>query len=179
VPEDRWHSEFFEARYRRRSVLKGGAVAAIGLSLSGLELLRWAGPAAAVTYYDIDGVCYINDEDTTNDLNASETDTNWTCNVGCGPSLASSSFCHDYAPAGSGQWHKNDGVNYRLRPNQCEGARSSAHPAGVDGWDGWKWSKAGCSDCPSNQKKWFRCHDGQYKSSGVWKNSICQYTFCA
>lgn len=147
--------------------------AGTGAGLATLELFPLSKSAHAAAGYELDPVCYINDEDTTQDLTMNFPGTNWGCTVGCGPSLASSAFCTTVSGF-NGEWHKDDGTTWRLRPDECTGSRSTPKSPGA--WDGWKWAETGCTGCSAT--KYFRCHDGEYKELGVWQPSICQYTVC-
>ncbi|MEU5941863.1 peptidoglycan-binding protein [Micromonospora sp. NPDC047548] len=85
------------------------------------------------------------------------------CSPGCGPSTIFAAACNT-----SGTYtgfHKNDGTNWILRPNQCY--------AGT--YDGWLWRYQGaCGACACSVER--RCHDGYKKTSSGWVRSICRWT---
>lgn len=80
------------------------------------------------------------------------------CSPGCGPSRVQSNACLN-------GYHRNDGVTFKLRPNQCVSGT---------GWDGWEWAYTGTCACCQRGVRW-RCHDGYTLLSGVWTNTICRY----
>ncbi|MFG1952050.1 peptidoglycan-binding protein [Micromonospora sp. NPDC048830] len=84
------------------------------------------------------------------------------CSPGCGPSTIFADACNT-----SGTYtgfHKDDGVTWILRPNQCY--------AGT--YDGWLWRYTGaCGACACSVER--RCHDGYRKTSSGWVNSICRW----
>jgi Putative peptidoglycan binding domain len=84
------------------------------------------------------------------------------CSPGCGPSTIYAAACNT-----SGTYtgfHKNDGITWKLRPNQCY--------AGT--YDGWLWRYQGaCGACACGVER--RCHDGYRKLSSGWVRSICRW----
>lgn len=84
------------------------------------------------------------------------------CSPGCGPSTIYGDACNT-----SGSllgFHKDDGVNWTLRPNQCFSG----------GYDGWLWMHSGaCGACACYVER--RCHDGYRRTSSGWVNSICRW----
>ncbi|MFI0793807.1 peptidoglycan-binding protein [Micromonospora rubida] len=84
------------------------------------------------------------------------------CSPGCGPSTIFADSCNT-----SGTnigFHKNDGVTWMLRPNQCYGGT----------YDGWLWLYNGaCGACTCSVER--RCHDGYKKTSSGWVKSICRW----
>jgi hypothetical protein len=84
------------------------------------------------------------------------------CSPGCGPSTIFAGACNT-----SGTYtgfHKNDGTNWKLRPNECY--------AGT--YDGWLWRYQGaCGACACSVER--RCHDGYRKMSSGWVRSICRW----
>jgi len=84
------------------------------------------------------------------------------CSPGCGPSAIFGGACNT-----SGTYtgfHKNDGITWKLRPNQCY--------AGT--YDGWLWRYQGaCGACACSVER--RCHDGYTKTSSGWVRSICRW----
>lgn len=62
-----------------------------------------------------------------------------------------------------GCWHRNDGINWWLRPNQC------VWSGGAAGYDAWKWKAgtSGCANCGgSTPYAQWRCHDGYTRLDG-------------
>ena len=61
-------------------------------------------------------------------------------------------------------FHKNDGVTWTLRPNQCYAST----------YDGWLWQYQGaCGACACSVQR--RCHDGYRKVGASWVRSICRW----
>ncbi|THA26435.1 peptidoglycan-binding protein [Streptomyces sp. RKND-216] len=85
------------------------------------------------------------------------------CSPGCGPSTVFAAACATTgAHAG---FHKNDGVTWTLRPNQC-------YSGSYDGWL-WRYSKE-CGTCGCGIER--RCHDGYHNTGSGWVRSICRHT---
>ncbi|WP_433349816.1 peptidoglycan-binding domain-containing protein [Micromonospora sp. CA-111912] len=88
--------------------------------------------------------------------------SNHNCSPGCGPSTIFADSCNT-----SGTnigFHKNDGVTWILRPNQCYSGT----------YDGWLWLYQGaCGACACSVER--RCHDGYKKTSSGWVKSICRW----
>ncbi|MQY14418.1 hypothetical protein SRB5_45850 [Streptomyces sp. RB5] len=85
------------------------------------------------------------------------------CSPGCGPSTVYTDAC---ATSGTyAGFHKNDGVTWTLRPNQC-------YSGTYDGWL-WRYSSA-CGECGCGIER--RCHDGYRNTGSGWVKSICRYT---
>ncbi|HEY6740155.1 MAG TPA: peptidoglycan-binding protein [Actinopolymorphaceae bacterium] len=131
--------------FPRRRVLQ--AVTAVGFAALGVF------PAARKAYaegYDIwTGACpsYADDHD---------------CSPGCGPSTIFADACETEG-ANLG-YHKNDGVQWTLRPNQCYSG----------GYDGWLWRYDGaCGACSCHVER--RCHDGYRSTGSGWVRSICRW----
>jgi hypothetical protein len=128
----------------RRTLLQAGTV----LGMGALSIF----PAARRAYadgYTIYGACpsYAADQD---------------CSPGCGPSPIYGGACRTSGTYTG--YHKNDGVTWKLRPNQCY--------AGT--YDGWKWRYSGaCGACACGVER--RCHDGYRKTSSGWVKSICRW----
>ncbi|GAA4919629.1 peptidoglycan hydrolase-like protein with peptidoglycan-binding domain [Stackebrandtia albiflava] len=84
------------------------------------------------------------------------------CSPGCGPSTIYAGSCET-----SGEYtgfHRNDGVTWTLRPNQCYSGS----------YDGWLWKYAGaCGACACSVER--RCHDGYRATSSGWVRSICRW----
>ncbi|OZV74300.1 peptidoglycan-binding protein [Micromonospora echinospora] len=84
------------------------------------------------------------------------------CSPGCGPSAIFADACNT-----SGTYtgfHKNDGVTWILRPNECYSGT----------YDGWLWRFQGaCGACACSVER--RCHDGYRKTSSGWVRSICRW----
>jgi hypothetical protein len=128
----------------RRAVLRAGT--AVGMAALSVF------PAARRAYadgYTIYAGCpsYASDQD---------------CSPGCGPSPIFADSCNT-----SGTYlgyHKNDGVTWILRPNECY--------AGT--YDGWLWRYQGaCGACACSVER--RCHDGYRRTSSGWVRSICRW----
>lgn len=85
------------------------------------------------------------------------------CSPGCGPSTVHAAACET-----SGEYegfHRNDGVTWTLRPNQCYSGT----------YDGWLWRFTGaCGACACGIER--RCHDGYFNSGSGWVRSICRWT---
>lgn len=85
------------------------------------------------------------------------------CSPGCGPSTVHAAACET-----SGEhegFHRNDGVTWTLRPNQCYSGT----------YDGWLWRFTGaCGACACGIER--RCHDGYFNSGSGWTRSICRWT---
>lgn len=84
------------------------------------------------------------------------------CSPGCGPSTIFADSCNT-----SGTYtgfHKNDGVTWTLRPNECYSGS----------YDGWLWRYQGaCGACACSVER--RCHDGYRRTSSGWVRSICRW----
>jgi len=133
---------------RRRTVLQAGATLGTAVGMAAIGVF----PAARRAYadgYDIYGSCpsYAADHN---------------CSPGCGPSTIFADSC---TTSGSlTGFHKNDGVTWALRPNQCF--------AGT--YDGWLWRYQGaCGTCACYVER--RCHDGYRQTSSGWVRSICRW----
>jgi hypothetical protein len=128
----------------RRSVLQGGT--ALGLAAIGLFP---AARKAIADGYAIYPRCpsYALDHD---------------CSPGCGPSTIFADSC-ETSGANVG-FHKDDGVTWTLRPNQCY----------ASSYDGWLWRHQGpCGACACSVER--RCHDGYRRTSSGWVRSICRW----
>ena len=88
--------------------------------------------------------------------------TDHNCSPGCGPSTIFADSC---LTSGTNLgFHKNDGVTWTLRPNQCY----------VSTYDGWLWKYQGaCGACACSVER--RCHDGYRKVGSSWVKSICRW----
>jgi Putative peptidoglycan binding domain len=129
---------------RRRSVLQAGT--AVGLAALGMFP---AARRAIADGYDI----YPNCPSYAIDHN---------CSPGCGPSTIFADSC-EVSGTNIG-FHRNDGVNWTLRPNQCF----------ASSYDGWLWRyNAACGACACGVER--RCHDGYKRTSGGWVRSICRW----
>jgi hypothetical protein len=132
----------------RRTVLQTTVALGTAVGMAAIGLF----PAARRAYadgYTIYGSCpsYAADHD---------------CSPGCGPSTIFGAACNT-----SGTYtgfHKNDGVTWTLRPNQCY--------ASV--YDGWLWRYgAACGTCACYVER--RCHDGYRYTGSGWVKSICRW----
>lgn len=134
-----------EAVFGRRGLLR--AATALGFAALGVF------PAARRAYadgYDIwDGECpsYAEDHD---------------CSPGCGPSAIFGDACETSGP--NLGFHKDDGITWTLRPNQCYSGT----------YDGWIWRYEGaCGTCSCHVER--RCHDGYRNTGSGWVRSICRW----
>ncbi|SCK52878.1 Peptidoglycan-binding (PGRP) domain of peptidoglycan hydrolases-containing protein [Streptomyces sp. WMMB 714] len=85
------------------------------------------------------------------------------CSPGCGPSTVFAESCEESGEHAG--FHKNDGVTWTLRPNQCYSGT----------YDGWLWRFTGaCGACGCGTER--RCHDGYRSTESGWVKSICRYT---
>ncbi len=143
-PEGRLRAVTSWALSRRGLLQAGTALGMVALSVF---------PAARRAYadgYDIyTGSCpsYADDHD---------------CSPGCGPSTIFADSCET---SGSHLgFHKNDGVTWKLRPNQCFSGT----------YDGWLWRHQGsCGACACSVER--RCHDGYRRTTSGWVKSICRW----
>ncbi|MCF6525794.1 peptidoglycan-binding protein [Streptomyces sp. JJ36] len=85
------------------------------------------------------------------------------CSPGCGPSTVYADAC---ATTGTyAGFHRNDGVTWTLRPNQCYSGS----------YDGWLWRyDDDCGTCGCGIER--RCHDGYRNTGSGWVRSICRHT---
>jgi len=84
------------------------------------------------------------------------------CSPGCGPSTIFADSC--LISGTYTGFHKNDGVTWKLRPNQCFSG----------GYDGWLWQYQGaCGACACSVER--RCHDGYRYTTSGWVKSICRW----
>jgi hypothetical protein len=88
--------------------------------------------------------------------------TNHDCSPGCGPSTIFADSC-ETSGANIG-FHKDDGITWTLRPNQCYNQT----------YDGWLWRYQGaCGACACYVER--RCHDGWRITSSGSIRSICRW----
>ncbi len=128
----------------RRALLQAGTA----LGMAALSVFPAARRAAAEGY-TIYGSCpsYANDHN---------------CSPGCGPSTIFADSCSTSGTYTG--YHKNDGVTWILRPNQCY----------AGSYDGWLWQYQGaCGACACSVQR--RCHDGYRKVGSSWVKSICRW----
>jgi hypothetical protein len=84
------------------------------------------------------------------------------CSPGCGPSTIFADACETSGPHLG--FHKDDGVTWTLRPNQCFSGS----------YDGWLWRHQGpCGACACSIER--RCHDGYRQTGSGWVRSICRW----
>jgi hypothetical protein len=132
----------------RRTVLRTGAALGTAAGMAALGVF----PAARQAYadgYTIYGSCptYATDHD---------------CSPGCGPSMIFGDACNTSGTLTG--FHKNDGITWKLRPNQCYAST----------YDGWLWRYgAACGTCACYVER--RCHDGYRKTGSGWVKSICRW----
>lgn len=151
-PPRRRYEPLHSRRQERRSFLKAATAAGAGIGLAALGVFPPVRQARA-DGYSILGTC-------------PSYAASHNCTPGCGPSAICGSWncCNPSTHPTYPGYHKNDGVTYRLRPNQCAG--------GI--WDGWSWYYDGlCGACRAVK---FRCHDGYKKINGSWVKTICKWT---
>lgn len=132
----------------RRTVLRAGAALGTAAGMAAIGVF----PAARRAYadgYDIYGSCpsYASDHD---------------CSPGCGPSTIFADACNTSGTYAG--FHKDDGVTWTLRPNQCYSGN----------YDGWLWRYQGaCGTCTCYVER--RCHDGFRQTGSGWVRSICRW----
>jgi hypothetical protein len=131
----------------RRAFVRGAFVAGTAVGLTALDWLPTARRAwGSHADDDIKANCtglgsWVNDDDC---FGCNQTTTHCCC-------------------ASSG-WHLHDGVNYVLRPDQCDPGN----------YDGWRWLYTPCCGNGYKNQEW-RCHDGKRKlSDGTWQNTVCK-----
>lgn len=84
------------------------------------------------------------------------------CSPGCGPSAIYGDACETSGTHAG--FHKDDGVTWTLRPNQCY----------AGSYDGWLWRYDGaCGSCGCYVER--RCHDGYRSTTSGWVRSICRW----
>jgi hypothetical protein len=84
------------------------------------------------------------------------------CSPGCGPSAIYGEACETSGEHAG--FHKDDGVTWTLRPNQCY----------AGSYDGWLWRYDGeCGSCGCHVER--RCHDGYRSTTSGWVRSICRW----
>ncbi|GAB3402486.1 peptidoglycan-binding domain-containing protein [Flindersiella endophytica] len=84
------------------------------------------------------------------------------CSPGCGPSAIYGDACETSGTQTG--FHKDDGVMWTLRPNQCY----------AGSYDGWLWRYDGvCGSCGCHVER--RCHDGYRSTTSGWVRSICRW----
>jgi hypothetical protein len=133
---------------QRRTVLQAGAALGTTIGMAAIGVF----PAARRAYadgFDIYPSCP-----------SYATDHN--CSPGCGPSTIFGDACNT-SGVNLG-FHKDDGVTWMLRPNQCFSGT----------YDGWVWRYQGaCGTCACFVER--RCHDGYRQTSSGWVRSICRW----
>lgn len=88
--------------------------------------------------------------------------TDHNCSPGCGPSTIFADSC-ETGGVNLG-FHKDDGITWTLRPNQCYNQT----------YDGWLWRYQGaCGACACYVER--RCHDGWRITSSGSIRSICRW----
>ncbi len=129
----------------RRALLQAGTA----LGMAALSVFPAARRAHADGYDIYTGACpsYAIDHD---------------CSPGCGPSTIFAAAC--VTSGANLGFHKNDGVTWKLRPNQCFSGT----------YDGWLWRYQGaCGACSCSVER--RCHDGYHNAGSGWVKSICRW----
>lgn len=132
----------------RRTVLRAGAALGTALGMAAIGVFPAARRARA-DGFDIYPSCpsYAADHN---------------CSPGCGPSTIFGDSCNLSGP--NLGFHKNDGVTWMLRPNQCF----------QNMYDGWVWRFQGaCGTCACFVER--RCNDGYRMTSAGWVKSICRW----
>jgi hypothetical protein len=140
----------------RRRFTQAALAAATGLGLASLGVFPPAREAFADGYDMIQGCNGIRYDDCT----------------GCGPSTK----CRSVGCCNASNWHRNDGVDWILRTNQCKGT------GGVSGKDGWWWDLPASAPCGCSplRHRW-KCHDGwKLNAPGGEDNvkTICDTKVC-
>lgn len=144
---------------RRRTFLRGAAVAGAGIGMAALGLLpplRRAQASHAPAYQIEPLPCYM---------------STWyqshggTCNRPCGMSTIYPGSCIDGDPDGHNYgFHRGPNQDWDLRPGECS----------TGSWDGWKWKvHEGCGVCDQNTV--FRCHDGWNLQLNPNDKSVCKW----
>jgi hypothetical protein len=132
----------------RRTVLRAGAALGTAVGMAAMGVFPAARRAVA-DGFDIYPSCP-----------SYATDHN--CSPGCGPSTIFGDACNTSGP--NVGFHKDDGVTWMLRPNQCFSGT----------YDGWVWRYQGaCGTCACFVER--RCHDGYRQTSSGWVRSICRW----
>jgi hypothetical protein len=143
--------------WTRRSFLKMIAATGTGLGLASLGLLPPAHRALA-SHVGTDGYQIA---DTCRGIDYSD-----SCSCGgCTCSKVCSACCIKDSDAHKLGWHKADGVDYKLRKNECS-------PTPTD-FDGWKWKKNGCCGVCLDPR--YRCHDGKDCTGSVCVETVCKW----
>lgn len=136
------------APVQRRTVLRAGAALGTAIGMAAIGVFPAARRAVA-DGFDIFPSCP-----------SYATDHN--CSPGCGPSTIFGDACETSGP--NLGFHRNDGVNWMLRPNQCFSGT----------YDGWIWRYQGaCGTCACFVER--RCHDGYRQTGSGWVRSICRW----
>jgi hypothetical protein len=137
----------------RRRFTQAAVAAATGLGLAALGVFPPARQAFADGYDMIQGC---------NGLQ-------YTNCAGC----CCSTKCRTAGCCNASNFHRNDGVNWYLRTNQCVGS------GGVSGKDGWWWDRPvnECAGCSGKRTRW-KCHDGWTIVSGPNIKSTCDTKAC-
>lgn len=133
--------------WNRRQLLQRTFGGAVALSLTSLNLLPPAQRAYA-THLGSEG--YHIKDGCGGDFGSTD------CTLGCGPSnvcgnMSGGPCCVTEAGAHQQGYHRANGREWQLRPNQCVPGT---------GWDGWKWNYPNqCGCCRGGIT--YRCHDGK------------------
>lgn len=156
----------FSHEMSRRSILKGAVIAVSAVGLNALGIFPPARQAFA-DGYDIKQDCNGGGTKGSNYDGCTACCCSSVCNPECGP-CCTSGEC----------WHKDDGMTWWLRPNDC------VWTGGAAGYDGWKWkaSVKGCGPCGTGStpyRQW-RCHDGYTRldGSGQFKSACKKGVAC-
>jgi Putative peptidoglycan binding domain len=143
-----WRPDTYLGAPSRRTVLRAGVALGTAAGMAALGVFPAVRKAHA-DGYDIYGSCP-----------SYATDHN--CSPGCGPSTIFGDSCN-LTGANLG-FHKDDGVTWMLRPNQCFD----------NTFDGWVWRFQGaCGTCACFVER--RCHDGYRRTGSGWVRSICRW----
>lgn len=137
----------------RRRFTQAALAAATGLGLASLGVFPPARQAFADGYDMIQGC---------NGLQYSN-----CAGCCCSTKCRTAGCCNDL------NFHRNDGVKWLLRRNQCVGS------GGVSGKDGWWWDRPvnECAGCSGKRTRW-KCHDGWTIVSGPNIKSTCDTKAC-
>ena len=133
----------------RRSVLGGLVATGTALGFAALGVFPTARRAYAEGYDIYTGPC----------PSFAENDD---CTPGCSGRTIFSEACETSGPHTG--FHRNDGVDWTLQPNNC-------YPGGYDGWL-WFYDGA-CGVCACYVER--RCHDGYHRLESGWVKSVCRW----
>lgn len=144
----------------RRSLLKGAVAAGVSVGLWSIGLFS---SRAYAEGYDIVDHCNGGGNKGANYDGCTACCCSTICNPECGSCCTQDGNC----------WHRSDGVNYSLRPDEC--IWTGGQNPEADGWK-WKADTQNCGNCGGSTpyKRW-RCHDGYTKITETqWAKTTCK-----